>query len=89
MDAKLRAVHPDDEVTGDRKPSPPTFQAEWTAHRDHAARDRRAREVETAPIMKTATKTASTAGQAEQRRHHQVPEFINEGERAAASTPVT
>jgi elongation factor P len=78
----------DDEVTGDQgqwlEPGM-TFQAEWLNGRPIAIMLPATAElevVETAPIMKTATKTASTKpAKLSNGVTIQVPEFINEGER--------
>ena len=78
----------DDEVTGDQgqwmEPGM-TFQAEWLNGRPIAIMLPATAElevVETAPIMKTATKTASTKpAKLSNGVTIQVPEFISEGER--------
>ena len=78
----------DDEVTGDQgqwmEPGM-TFQAEWLNGRPIAIMLPATAElevVETAPIMKTATKTASTKpAKLSNGVTIQVPEFIGEGER--------
>ena len=78
----------DDEITGDQaqwlEPGM-TFQAEWLGGRPIAIMLPATAElevVETAPIMKTATKTASTKpAKLSNGVTIQVPEFINEGER--------
>ena len=78
----------DDEITGDQtqwlEPGM-TFQAEWLNGRPIAIMLPATAElevVETAPIMKTATKTASTKpAKLSNGVTIQVPEFINEGER--------
>jgi elongation factor P len=78
----------DDEVTGDQAPwleSGMTFQAEWLNGRPIAIMLPSTAELEvvdTAPTMKTATKTASTKpAKLSNGVTIQVPEFINEGER--------
>jgi elongation factor P len=78
----------DDEVTGDQAPwleSGMTFQAEWLNGRPIAIMLPATAELEvvdTAPTMKTATKTASTKpAKLSNGVTIQVPEFINEGER--------
>jgi elongation factor P len=78
----------DDEVTGDQAPwleSGMTFQAEWLNGRPIAIMLPATAELEvvdTAPTMKTATKTASTKpATLSNGVTIQVPEFINEGER--------
>jgi elongation factor P len=78
----------DDEVTGDQAPwleSGMTFQAEWLNGRPIAIMLPATAEldvVDTAPAMKTATKTASTKpAKLSNGVTIQVPEFINEGER--------
>ena len=62
-----------------------TFQAEWLSGRPIAIELPAVAElevVETAPVMKTATKTASTKpARLSNGVTIQVPEFINEGER--------
>jgi elongation factor P len=78
----------DDEITGDQghwlEPGM-TFQAEWLNGRPIAIMLPASAElevVETAPIMKTATKTASTKpAKLSNGVTIQVPEFIGEGER--------
>jgi elongation factor P len=78
----------DDEVTGDQAPwleSGMSFQAEWLNGRPIAIMLPSTAELEvvdTAPTMKTATKTASTKpAKLSNGVTIQVPEFINEGER--------
>lgn len=78
----------DDEVTGDQAPwleAGMTFQAEWLNGRPIAIMLPSTAELEvvdTAPTMKTATKTASTKpAKLSNGVTIQVPEFINEGER--------
>ena len=78
----------DDEITGDQGPwleSGMNFQAEWLNGRPIAIMLPATAElevVETAPIMKTATKTASTKpAKLSNGVTIQVPEFISEGER--------
>jgi elongation factor P len=78
----------DDEVTGDQGAwldSGMTFQAEWLNGRPIAILLPATAElevVETAPAMKTATKTASTKpAKLSNGVTIQVPEFVNEGER--------
>lgn len=78
----------DEEITGEQgqwlEPGM-TFQAEWLNGRPIAIQLPASAElevVETAPIMKTATKTASTKpAKLSNGVTIQVPEFINEGER--------
>ena len=78
----------DEETVGDRaqwlEPGM-TFQAEWLSGRPIAIELPAVAElevVETAPVMKTATKTASTKpARLSNGVTIQVPEFINEGER--------
>ena len=78
----------DDEVTGDQAQwleSGMTFQAEWLSGRPIAIllpSTATLEVIETAPIMKTATKTASTKpAKLSNGVTVQVPEFIGEGER--------
>jgi elongation factor P len=89
MDASTYEQHTlDDEAIGDQgqwlEPGL-TFQAEWLGGRPIAIQLPAVAElevVETAPIMKTATKTASTKpAKLSNGVTIQVPEFIGEGER--------
>ncbi len=83
----------DDEIVGDQAAwleSGLTFQAEWLNGRPIAILLPATTElevVETAPIMKTATKTASTKpARLSNGVTIQVPEFIGEGERVRVNT---